>query len=122
NGDTADALTADQAQIQAAGQGFVADANDVSGNNVPLGGGTYVGTSTTVAGVAHGTIPVGGTASGSPGPVAQGGGGQGGNQGSGGHGHGQSGTQVAAGGGDDDQGGGGQADPWHAGSGHSGGH
>jgi len=128
NGDTGDALTADQAQIQAAGQGFVADANDVSGNNVPLGGGTYVGTSTTVAGatsvagVAHGTIPVGGTASGSPGPVAQGGGGQGGNQGSGGHGHGQSGTQVAAGGGDDDQGGGGQADPWHAGSGHSGGH
>jgi hypothetical protein len=64
NGDTGAALAADQAQITAAGMGFVADANDVSGNNIPIGGGTYVGTATTVAtatsvnGVAHGTIPV----------------------------------------------------------------
>jgi trimeric autotransporter adhesin len=64
NGDTGAALAADQAQITAAGTGFVADANDVSGNNIPIGGGTYVGTATTVAtatsvnGVAHGTIPV----------------------------------------------------------------
>lgn len=82
NGDTGAALAADQAQIQAAGQGFVADAADVSGNNIPVGGGTYVGTATTVAGatsvagIAKGTIPVGGgTTSGSPsGPVAQNGG------------------------------------------------
>jgi len=64
NGDTGAALAADQAQITAAGQGFVADANDVSGNNIPIGGGTYVGTATTVAtatsvnNVAQGTIPV----------------------------------------------------------------
>src|ERR1700761_5345273 len=70
NGDTGAALAADQAQITAAGQGFVADANDVSGNNVPLGGGNYVGTATTVAGatsvpgVAQGPIPVDGTANG----------------------------------------------------------
>jgi hypothetical protein len=42
-------LAADQAQIQAAGTGFVADANDVSGNNIPPGGGSYVGDATTVA-------------------------------------------------------------------------
>jgi hypothetical protein len=64
NGDTGAALAADQAQIVAAGQGFVADAADVSGNNIPLGGGSYVDTATTVAtatsvnGVASGTIPV----------------------------------------------------------------
>jgi hypothetical protein len=63
-GDTGAALAADQAEIVAAGTGFVADANDVSGNNIPLGGGTYVGTATTVAtatspnGIATGTIPV----------------------------------------------------------------
>src|ERR1700754_5214204 len=68
NGDTGDALTADQAQIIAAGAGFVADAGDVSGNNIPLGGGTYAGDATTVAGatsvpgIAHGTIPVAGAA------------------------------------------------------------
>jgi trimeric autotransporter adhesin len=84
NGDTGAALAADQAQIEAAGQGFVADANDVSGNNVPIGGGTFVGTSTTVAGatspsgVAQGTIPVSGAASGSTGlGVAQNGNGAG---------------------------------------------
>ena len=50
--------TANAAQALAAGTGFVADANDVSGNNVPVGGlGTsYVGTSTTVAGA---TTPAG---------------------------------------------------------------
>ncbi len=68
NGDTGAALAADQAQILAAGQGFIADAMDVSGNNNPLGGGTYVGTSTTVAGatsvagLAQGTVPVTGPA------------------------------------------------------------
>jgi hypothetical protein len=64
NGDTGAALTADQAQITAAGHGFVADANDVSGNNIPIGGGAFVGTATTVAsattvhGLASGNIPV----------------------------------------------------------------
>src|SRR6185312_7148655 len=80
-GDTGDALAADQAQIQAAGQGFVADAADVSGNNTPLGGGSFVDTATTVAdatspsGLAQGTIPVAGTASGKTGQsIAQNGG------------------------------------------------
>jgi trimeric autotransporter adhesin len=41
---------ADAAKLVAAGTGYVADANDVSGNNTPFGGGAYVGTSTTVAG------------------------------------------------------------------------
>jgi Glycosyl hydrolases family 16 len=104
NGDTGAALATDQAQIQAAGMGFVADANDVSGNNIPLGGGSYVGTSmtvagaTSVAGVAQGTIPVDGTAAGTASAsVAQAGvqtDGQGGQAG-----------QVAQGGG------GGQGDP-----------
>jgi trimeric autotransporter adhesin len=88
NGDTGAALAADQAQIQAAGQGFIADAADVSGNNIPLGGGTYVDTATTVAGatsvagLAQGSIPVAGAASGSTG-VAQNGGGSGGQSGQG---------------------------------------
>ncbi|HEY2533952.1 MAG TPA: hypothetical protein VGJ20_39530 [Xanthobacteraceae bacterium] len=89
-GDTGAALAADQAQIEAAGQGFVADANDVSGNNVPIGGGSYVGTSTTVAGatsvagIAQGTIPVAGAASGSTGlSVAQNGSGNGSGSGTG---------------------------------------
>jgi len=64
NHDTGAALAADKAMIAAAGQGFVADARDVSGNNVPVNGGSYVGTATTVStatsikGTAHGTIPV----------------------------------------------------------------
>jgi hypothetical protein len=64
NGDTGAALAADNAQITAAGMGFVADAMDVGGNNVPIGGGTHVGSATTVAtatsvnNVAQGTIPV----------------------------------------------------------------
>ena len=77
-GDTGASLAADQAQILAAGQGFAADAADVSGNNIPVGGGTYVDAATTVAGatsvagVAQGTIPVAGAASGSTGlAVAQ---------------------------------------------------
>ena len=79
NGDTGAAVAADQAQIQAAGMGFVADANDVSGNNIPIGGGTFVGTSTTVAGatsptgVAQGSIPVAGAASGKTGIAVAGG-------------------------------------------------
>ncbi len=83
-GDTGAALAADQAQILAAGQGFAADAADVSGNNIPVGGGTYVDAATTVAGatsvagVAQGTIPVAGAASGSTGQaVAQNGSGAG---------------------------------------------
>jgi hypothetical protein len=64
HGDTAAALAADAAQITAAGTGFNADAMDVSGNNIPIGGGTYNGMATTVAtatstpGIAQGTIPV----------------------------------------------------------------
>ena len=64
NGDAGAALAADNAQISAAGTGFHADATDVSGNNLPVGGGTYVGTAITVAtatsvnNVAQGTIPV----------------------------------------------------------------
>jgi uncharacterized protein YkvS len=64
NHDTGAALAADKAMITAAGMGFVADAMDVSGNNIPVNGGTYVGTATTVStatsikGTAMGTIPV----------------------------------------------------------------
>jgi uncharacterized protein YkvS len=64
NGDTGAALAADKAMITAAGQGFAADAMDVSGNNIAITGATYVGTATTVAtatsvnGLAMGTIPV----------------------------------------------------------------
>jgi trimeric autotransporter adhesin len=64
NGDQGAALAADHATITAAGLGFTADAMDVSGNNIPIGGGTYVGTATTVAtatsvhGLAQGSIPV----------------------------------------------------------------
>ena len=64
NGDTGAALAADKAEITAAGQGFTADAMDVSGNNIAVGGATYVGTATTVAtatsvhGLATGTIAV----------------------------------------------------------------
>jgi trimeric autotransporter adhesin len=64
NGDQGAALAADHAMVAAAGQGFAADAMDVSGNNIPVNGGNYVGTATTVAtatsinGTAKGTIPV----------------------------------------------------------------
>src|SRR5262249_49352829 len=42
NGDQGAALAADKAMITAAGQGFAADAMDVSGNNIAIGGATYV--------------------------------------------------------------------------------
>ena len=64
NHDTGAALAADHAMITAAGTGFAADAMDVSGNNIAIGGATYVGTAVTVAtatsvnGLAQGTIPV----------------------------------------------------------------
>jgi hypothetical protein len=64
NGDQGTALAADNAMIAAAGQGFKADAMDVSGNNIAIGGATYVGSAITVAtatsvnGLAQGTIPV----------------------------------------------------------------
>ncbi len=61
---TGAALKADLAMLNAAGAGFVADAKDVSGNNMAIGGASYVGTATTVStatsvhGLAQGTIPV----------------------------------------------------------------
>ncbi|GLH81164.1 hypothetical protein SSBR45G_60730 [Bradyrhizobium sp. SSBR45G] len=64
NGDTGAALTSDLAALTAAGQGFVADAMDVSGNNIAIGGASYVGSATTVskattvAGLAQGTTKV----------------------------------------------------------------
>jgi len=110
-GDTGDALAADQAQIQAAGAGFVADAGDVSGNNIPLGGGEYVGDSrtvegaTSVPGVAQATIPVGPPA-GDPA-----GGGQGGGTGQQGGGTGQQGGGQGNGQGNGGQNNGGQGTP-----------
>ncbi|CCE01177.1 hypothetical protein [Bradyrhizobium sp. STM 3809] len=64
NGDTGAARTSDLAMLTAAGAGFVADANDVSGNNIAVGGASYVGSATTVskatsvAGLAQGTTKV----------------------------------------------------------------
>jgi hypothetical protein len=123
NGDTGAALAADQAEITAAGQGFAADAMDVSGNNVPIGGGTYVGTATTVAtatsvnNVAQGTIPVtanpniangtGGTVMSGTGGGGTGTGGGTGAGGGGGAGDGGAGGGTGAGGGAGDGGGGG---------------
>lgn len=59
------------AQLVAAGVGFVADADDVSGNNLPTGGGSYVGSATTVPGATTTaaatvgtTVPVGGAVNG----------------------------------------------------------
>lgn len=64
------------AQIVAAGVGFVADANDVSGNNLPIGGGAFVGSSTTVAGATTTgaatpgtTVPVTGAVDGNDNPT-----------------------------------------------------
>jgi trimeric autotransporter adhesin len=70
--------TAAAAQIEAAGSGFVADANDVSGNNLPLGGTNYNGASTTVAGAttptglpsATATVPVSGEVDGNDHPTS----------------------------------------------------
>ena len=64
NHDAGAALAADNAMLVAAGMGFAADAMDVSGNNIAIGGATYVGTAVTVStatsvhGLAQGTIPV----------------------------------------------------------------
>ena len=64
NHDTGATLLADNAMLVAAGSGFAADAMDVSGNNIAIGGATYVGNATTVAtatsvnGLAQGSIPV----------------------------------------------------------------
>jgi trimeric autotransporter adhesin len=122
NGDTGAALAADQAMITAAGQGFAADAMDVSGNNTAIGGASYVGTATTVAtatsvnGLAQGTIPVtatpniangtGGTVvSGTTGGAATGGGtGAGGGAGAGAGNTQNPGSGAAAGSGDADDG------------------
>jgi hypothetical protein len=64
------------AQLVAAGVGFVADANDVSGNNLPTGGGAYVGSSTTVSGATTTaaatvgtTVPVSGAVDGNDNPT-----------------------------------------------------
>jgi len=64
------------AQIVAAGVGFVADANDVAGNNLPTGGGSYVGSATTVPGATTTaaatvgtTVPVDGAVDGNDNPT-----------------------------------------------------
>lgn len=70
--------TASAGQIEAAGSGFVADANDVSGNNLPLGGTNYNGASLTVAGAttptglssATATVPVSGEVDGNDNPTS----------------------------------------------------
>jgi len=66
--------TVDAAQLIAAGDGYVGDATDVSGNNNPNGGGTYVGTSTTVAGatttqIADANTPTSGNVNGNDQPT-----------------------------------------------------
>jgi hypothetical protein len=65
------------AQLVAAGVGFVADANDVSGNNLPTGGGSFVGSATTAAGATTTgaatvgtTVPVSGAVDGNGNPTA----------------------------------------------------
>ncbi len=69
--------TQNSAQLVAAGTGFVADATDVSGNNLPTGGGAFVGTSNTVAGAtttgaasANAAVPVSGAVNGNDNPTA----------------------------------------------------
>jgi len=64
------------AQLVAAGVGFVADANDVAGNNLPTGGGAYVGSATTVPGATTtgaatvgSTVPVSGAVDGNDNPT-----------------------------------------------------
>ena len=64
------------AQLVAAGVGFVADANDVAGNNLPTGGGAYVGSATTVPGATTTgaatvgtTVPVSGAVDGNDNPT-----------------------------------------------------
>ena len=72
NGGTVSAT--DAAQLIAAGDGFVGDAQDVSGNNTPNGGGSYVGTATTVAGatttqIADANTPTSGNVNGNDQPT-----------------------------------------------------
>jgi hypothetical protein len=61
NGDTGDALAADNAMLQAAAANFIGNAGDISGNNMAIGGSAYVGsatsfvTATQVNGIAMGT-------------------------------------------------------------------
>ncbi len=66
------------AQLVAAGVGFVADANDVAGNNLPTGGGSFVGSATTVSGTtttaaatAGAIVPVSGAVDGNDNPTNQ---------------------------------------------------
>jgi trimeric autotransporter adhesin len=66
------------AQLVAAGVGFVADANDVSGNNLPTGGGSFVGNATTVpaatttaAATVGTTVPVSGAVDGNDNPTGK---------------------------------------------------
>ncbi len=65
------------AQLVAAGVGFVADAADVAGNNLPTGGGAFVGSATTVSGATTTgaatvgtTVPVSGAVDGNGNPTA----------------------------------------------------
>jgi hypothetical protein len=72
NGGTVSAT--DAAQLIAAGDGYVGDAQDVSGNNIPNGGGAYVGTATTVTGatttqIADANAPTGGNVNGTDQPT-----------------------------------------------------
>ncbi len=61
NGDTGAALTADNVMLQAAAGNFIGNAGDIGGNNIAIGGATYVGsgttfqTTTSVNGIAMGT-------------------------------------------------------------------
>ena len=113
------ATVRNDALAPSAGAGCVADAGDVSGNDIPLGGGndagdaTMVESATLAAGVAQGTIPVAGTATGLPDGGQGGGQGTGQNGGQGNHG------PVASDGDDDHQAG--QANADHGCGGHSGG-
>jgi len=66
NGDKGDALAADNVMLQAAAGNFIGNAGDIGGNNIALGGATYVGsgttfqTTTSVNGIAMGTgMPAG---------------------------------------------------------------
>jgi len=61
NGDTGAALAADNVMLQASAGNFIGNAGDIGGNNIAIGGATYVGsgttftTTTSVNGIAMGT-------------------------------------------------------------------
>ena len=66
------------AQLVAAGVGFVADADDVAGNNLPTGGGSFVGSATTASGATTtgaatvaATVPVSGAVDGNDNPTSK---------------------------------------------------